>query len=327
MSSGAMCARRRRPLIATPMLSLSATRTPNTIVDSPTVYNLSQTLITKLAYAPSGRTTRDPKTTCKECTAGQTEKLHCQVCAKTMPLDKFSKNQRDKPERARCIKCVLHQSEKTEADINITPPSSDYESDNSEVCFFVCSYRSEFFVDTRVLQDFDGGMRISKVIVEPNVEKPSQRKAIPARGVSNALSKDKVLPEDDDDDDDEGWDAVKIAGAAGKSQPDLHTYNRIEDEANLDLSIPLALAPAERKSNYNNVRIPDPVNNPPLYEGGGGSRRQLPPPKKGKWGAPQAELPVEWSNYSRNMNNRRGGSKKKNNNYTDQDFEDDEDAW
>lgn len=77
-----------------------------------------------------GRCTRDPKTTCRMCTPGQTQEITCCICNETMGLDKFAKNQRDKPERARCIKCVeLHKD--TEPDI--TPPSSDYESDSDGV--------------------------------------------------------------------------------------------------------------------------------------------------------------------------------------------------
>ncbi|KAL7271883.1 hypothetical protein RUND412_005325 [Rhizina undulata] len=80
-------------------------------------------------YAPGGRTKTDPRTTCKSCTPTQTTELTCCVCHKIKGLNKFAKNQRKNPDRARCIKCVLLH---VETDPDFSPLSSDAYSDTDQ---------------------------------------------------------------------------------------------------------------------------------------------------------------------------------------------------
>lgn len=67
--------------------------------------------------------------TCKTCTPGQTTELHCYICDKTYGLDKFAKNQRKDPDKARCTKCVEKVLE-TEPDMS--PPDTDEDEDEDE---------------------------------------------------------------------------------------------------------------------------------------------------------------------------------------------------
>ncbi len=85
------------------------------------------------AYAPGGRTMGDPKPVCRRCTPGQTTELTCCICEKVKGLERFAKQQRKNPDRARCIQCVqLHLD--TEPGIEM-PDSEDYDdsSDDDEV--------------------------------------------------------------------------------------------------------------------------------------------------------------------------------------------------
>lgn len=60
--------------------------------------------------------------TCKTCTPGQTTELHCYICDKTYGLDKFAKNQRKDPDKARCTKCV---DKVLETEPDMSPPDTD----------------------------------------------------------------------------------------------------------------------------------------------------------------------------------------------------------
>jgi len=91
-------------------------------------------LTRSVAYAPAGRSLKDPKTTCMTCTPQQTTELTCVICDKRKGLEQFAKAQRRHPTKARCKKCVefhlAHEADDT------PPDSDDYaESDSFSVCY------------------------------------------------------------------------------------------------------------------------------------------------------------------------------------------------
>ncbi|KAF3936368.1 hypothetical protein ABW19_dt0200026 [Dactylella cylindrospora] len=81
-------------------------------------------------YAPSGRTLKEPRTTCKNCTPGQTAELTCIVCGETNGLSSFAKAQRKNPDKARCTKCVTKQLD-TAPDLEV-PDSDEYTSSDAD---------------------------------------------------------------------------------------------------------------------------------------------------------------------------------------------------
>ncbi|TGZ84553.1 hypothetical protein EX30DRAFT_337067 [Ascodesmis nigricans] len=247
-------------------------------------------------YAPAGRCTKDPKTTCKACTPGQTQELFCHICLQTMKLDKFSKNQRDKPDKARCIKCVERHLD-TEPDFS--PPDSDYDSDGSV--------------------GFDG-MRISGISHNGNNQFDSN--AITDGKSSKALAKQDII-----DDSDEDWGADDVSANAIDKQRDVHNYNRFEDDATLEtITNPSTTTRSHRDpTGPKNFKMPDPINKPPRREGDPQPRYYRNSGKK-KWGAVEVEAPAvnnEWANYGRKIAERYTANGK-----GQQDSDDDErDEW
>ncbi|KAI5799946.1 Stc1 domain-containing protein [Geopyxis carbonaria] len=94
-------------------------------------------------YAPAGRTLKDPKTTCRQCTGKQVEELECIVCGIAQSLDKFGKTQRKQPDRARCLDCVEYHAN---VEPGMSPPTSDYEGSGDEVCFIAKYIMAKLYV-------------------------------------------------------------------------------------------------------------------------------------------------------------------------------------
>lgn len=207
-----------------------------------------------------------------------------------MGLDKFAKNQRDKPERARCIRCVeLHKD--TEPDI--TPPSSNYESDSDSVCVR-CQLIVGYVVNE--LQDFEGGRRKVTVkiqrVIHGNRQYDDEQKAI------------NHTADSEDDSEDDGWNEVECAGPINKADKNVFSFKKMEEEARHDVENIKVADAAQMQKNDKIIHNTTKLTSQRSTEQSG---RFTTSKAKSKWGAPVVD-PLgdnQWDHYARGMDHSR----------------------
>ncbi|KAF8446994.1 Stc1 domain-containing protein [Kalaharituber pfeilii] len=172
-------------------------------------------------YIPGGRSKKD-NATCKRCTAGPIEELHCFNCDLDKPLSKFMKSQRNNPQKARCRACVQFCLD-TERD-HETPNIDEYVEDPSDESDDVDEGEDE---DEDEDEDDDEQNKQSETESDVDVDNPQHLSAkkstnpsrvssavstpITQRGTLTPSSRSTPLTELDQDDDG-GWTQVKFAG-------------------------------------------------------------------------------------------------------------------
>ncbi|KAI5818216.1 hypothetical protein BZA77DRAFT_20414 [Pyronema omphalodes] len=309
-------------------------------------------------YAPGGRSKKDPKVTCRDCTPQQTTELKCCICEKVKGLNFFANNQRRNRTEARCIACLSSVLEVEPDDpdfIDGVHTGNDYEDHSDDDDESDDSDEGDFDVATSDEDEKPKPIRNSV----PGYVRPGARNQAAVktdswgrpRKENHSVSRQETFDSFDDEEDltttptatESAWEEVSAAGRGrgrgrgapppGQSVPPI-SYANVANSRVLNNSMyggnsstPLASSSA----------TPTPTTTIPTITNtgrGSGKKRWAKPAKatSAKYSSTEIRESDPWDAYARGFTNQRDAGKQttampKKKKKATQIFDDDDEDW